>query len=273
MEKEHIEDHGNATIKDQTNLIADVEALNLNSSSIGVLRQLVGVDLLREQEVFFLPQPGQKSLYQSQRKSKVGKPRAPNRESISMRGLRSIGSSGPSEAPQVTSRRSVTSRGDSASVSSALGHLSERGSLTTTASISSSDLSDLEDEDEEPVTKKARSDHTDAVVPEVEPEPEPSASSQQASTISGHRLKPRRSRRLGKDASAYKPGPDQSDDDTEAEEAAKATKRRKGKRGLKRSRQEEGQDGDQNGGRKRRRIRSSNVGGIKKTPSDPQNTR
>jgi hypothetical protein len=59
MEEEEIEDHGDARNEDASRIIRDIENLTFDSNLIGVLRQLVGLDILREQEVFYLPQPGE----------------------------------------------------------------------------------------------------------------------------------------------------------------------------------------------------------------------
>ena len=59
MNEEEIEDHGDARNEDASRIIRDIENLAFDSNLIGVLRQLVGLDILREQEVFYLPQPGE----------------------------------------------------------------------------------------------------------------------------------------------------------------------------------------------------------------------
>ena len=70
MTEEQIEDHGGATYEESQRMIRDIESLQLNQYLIGVIRQLVGLDILREGEVFYLPQPGEDVLRkQSFRKS------------------------------------------------------------------------------------------------------------------------------------------------------------------------------------------------------------
>lgn len=59
MAHEQIEDHGGATYEDSLRMIRDIESLLLNQYLIGIIRQLVGLDILREGEVFYLPQPGE----------------------------------------------------------------------------------------------------------------------------------------------------------------------------------------------------------------------
>ncbi|KIY48086.1 hypothetical protein FISHEDRAFT_74004 [Fistulina hepatica ATCC 64428] len=57
IEENDIQDHGDATIEDSRRMVADIETLDFSLYLFGVLRKLVGVDLLREQEVFYLPKP------------------------------------------------------------------------------------------------------------------------------------------------------------------------------------------------------------------------
>lgn len=64
MEEEEIEDHGDATQEDSQRMISDIESLGFSLELIGVMRQLVGLDILREQEVFYLPQPGEEVTVQ-----------------------------------------------------------------------------------------------------------------------------------------------------------------------------------------------------------------
>ncbi|TFY57401.1 hypothetical protein EVJ58_g7036, partial [Rhodofomes roseus] len=88
MEEEEIVDHGVPSFPQGTKLVADLEHLKLNPYVLGVLRQLVGVDLLREQEVFYLPQEGEEYAWKPKRhqhKHSVSKAK------LSARGRKSIG--------------------------------------------------------------------------------------------------------------------------------------------------------------------------------------
>ena len=54
-------------------VIKDIESLDFDSHLIGILRHLVGLDILREQEVFYLPQPGEEVVRMtSPRKERSG---------------------------------------------------------------------------------------------------------------------------------------------------------------------------------------------------------
>ena len=55
MEEEEITDDGAATVRDFERLWDHVEEQNLNPYLMGVIRQLVGLDLLRENEIYYLP--------------------------------------------------------------------------------------------------------------------------------------------------------------------------------------------------------------------------
>ena len=73
MANEEIEDHGDATQEDSLRMIKDIESLDFDSYLIGILRQLVGLDILREQEVFYLPRPGEEVVRKvSPRKERSG---------------------------------------------------------------------------------------------------------------------------------------------------------------------------------------------------------
>ena len=58
IKREEIEDDGEATYEDSLRMVHDIEYLDFDQYLIGILRQLVGLDILREGEVFYLPQPG-----------------------------------------------------------------------------------------------------------------------------------------------------------------------------------------------------------------------
>ncbi|RPD53445.1 hypothetical protein L226DRAFT_617399 [Lentinus tigrinus ALCF2SS1-7] len=264
MKEERIQDHGNVDSKDLDKLWPYVEQLNLSSYLLGVLRQLVGVDLLRENEVYYLPKPGDNVKYKRRLRANSTQGETitrAQRESISARTL-SHGAFGRAKdvskdhvprAIPPPSQASVSTSGGSASHA---GKLSERGSAATSASFSESELSDLED-DEEDVRpqKRVKDEHPEPEsAPTVEakaeePEGEPSQVSvtngngtASASTAS-RRLQPRRSKKLGTDASAYKPVGGESDGSDEEEiDASKKRKRGRG-RGIKRKGTEENGDG------------------------------
>ncbi|KAJ8696921.1 hypothetical protein PTI98_006742 [Pleurotus ostreatus] len=62
MDEEEIVDHGDATIEDSKHMVAVSEtADDFSLDLIGILRQLVGVDLLREHEVYYLPSPAERA--------------------------------------------------------------------------------------------------------------------------------------------------------------------------------------------------------------------
>lgn len=62
IKEEEIEDHGDATYEDSIRKVADIETLGINDYVIGVIRLLVGPD--KEQEVYFLPKPGEERARQ-----------------------------------------------------------------------------------------------------------------------------------------------------------------------------------------------------------------
>lgn len=70
MIEEEIEDHGDATHSDHERMIGDIESLDFSVELIATLRLLCGVDLIRENEVFYLPEPGESHRRKRHGKSK-----------------------------------------------------------------------------------------------------------------------------------------------------------------------------------------------------------
>ncbi|KAI9064528.1 hypothetical protein FKP32DRAFT_1685428 [Trametes sanguinea] len=265
LKDENIEDQGFVKASDIPRLIREVESLNLSPYLLGVLRQLVGVDLLREQEVFYIPRPGDGVVMKSRRKARPAKLK--QMESIS---ARTLSNGGASRAMAPPSQASVSTSGDSASVA---GRLSQRGSVATTASLSGSELSDLEP-DEAPPTKRVKAAHEETheeVEAEAQQAGEPAVASSPpveqgtADAVSNApkpaRLQARRSKRLGVDAAAYKPEGGTSDGSGgEEEQDTKKRRKRGSKRGLKRARTEVHEETAAEGSSaktKRRRVRAS----------------
>jgi hypothetical protein len=153
MDEEEIEDHGDARNEDALRIVRDIENLSFDSSLIGVLRHLVGLDILREQEVFYLPQPGEEIMRKvpnPPRKERLGKAKAPG-ESPGL--ASSPGYSGSIRSP--ASIRPPLSAADSTSTSrSTLRNLldSEKGS---TMEHTDSEC-DPHDNDAEPQSKRAK---------------------------------------------------------------------------------------------------------------------
>jgi hypothetical protein len=59
MEEEEVIDHGDATYEDSQRMVADVETLGFEDFLINSLRLLVGAEIFREREIFYLPLPGE----------------------------------------------------------------------------------------------------------------------------------------------------------------------------------------------------------------------
>ncbi|KAJ3575065.1 hypothetical protein NP233_g1357 [Leucocoprinus birnbaumii] len=76
IKEEEIEDHGEAIIQGDTLIVDDIETLDFEAYLHWVMRQLVGPEILRENEVFYLPQPGEAIVRSSKRpeKRKGGRP-------------------------------------------------------------------------------------------------------------------------------------------------------------------------------------------------------
>lgn len=238
MNGEDIRDEGFSTHEDHKRMLPNVETLDLNPYLVGVLRQLVGVDLLREQqEIFYLPSEEEKP--KKRRQTALEHLRQFRRQSIS--------TGGPlarehSPLPPEVSQGHGTPRSASGSVLS--------GSVREGSMARSNDeniLSDPDSDDDpgETPTKRPR-------LSSVEMNPRPASTFtdgelvhsavSERSTLAGEeppissRPPPRRSKRktLNHDAAAYKPGEDDIKDDEEVEETK--TKRASTRKATKRSR-------------------------------------
>ena len=74
IEEEEIVDDGEAIIRGDTPVVDDIETLDFEAYLHWVLRQLVGSEILRENEVFYLPEPGEEIIRNTRRPEKPEKP-------------------------------------------------------------------------------------------------------------------------------------------------------------------------------------------------------
>ena len=265
MNGKDIRDEGFSTHEDHKCMLPNVETLDLDPYLVGVLRQLVGVDLLREQqEIFYLP-------------SEEEKPKK-RRETTTLGSLRqfrrqSISSGGPlgrdhSPRPSEVSQGHGTPRSASGSV--------VNGSVWEGSVIHSNDgdsiLSDPDTDDgegETPTTKRPRfsaaeinaSTLTDGDL-DHSTAPERSTLLGEEPTISSKPAAPRRSKRkaLKHDAAAYKPSEDDPKDDEDEEETK--SRRSSTRRAMKRSRTMEENSASAPRSKKKRLGRSVSVAGA-----------
>ncbi|EIN06728.1 hypothetical protein PUNSTDRAFT_145240 [Punctularia strigosozonata HHB-11173 SS5] len=59
MEEEEIEDLGEPEPADQERMVNDIESLDISAYLVHVLRILLGVDMLQEHDIFYVPEPGE----------------------------------------------------------------------------------------------------------------------------------------------------------------------------------------------------------------------
>ena len=231
MADNDIRDEGFSSHEDHRRMLPDVEMLDLSPYLIGVLRQLVGVDLLREQqEIFYLP--GEEEKPKKRRKTGA------------LEGLRrfrrqSISSGGPL-ARDHSPRPSEISHDRGSPLRSVSGS-ARSPSLQEESENEDSALSDPDGDDdhgEVPPAKRHKSSAGEMMPPLENTEeckeqdssamPEPSALSPKEPTSSNRPSATRRSKRrnANHDTAAYKPGEDDVKDDEDVEE----TKTRRGSR-------------------------------------------
>lgn len=237
MDEEEIQDHGPATYEDYPRLVGNIEALDFSPYLVGILRQLVGVDLIRENEVFFLLQPGEEAHYKKGRKSAAGSKLAASLSQSATTSPQVSVASRRSSAISI-SRPPVSTTG---SIASSFG--SEAQLYKHTSSLFSASGEELSDEEgNSPKLKRQRKEF--ASEKETHADIEGENVPQDPLSKGPHRsiLKRRQSKRQGGESAAYKPDAEDvegSDSGTDRPDGGKMKKIR----GKKRSRvADEGQD-------------------------------
>jgi hypothetical protein len=276
MDSEDIRDEGFSTHEDHTRMFPNVEALELNPYLVGVLRQLVGVDLLREQqEIFYLPSEDEKP----KKRRRTGA-----LESLRQFQRQSISSGGPL-AREHSPRPSEISLGRGSPLRSASGSAAS-GSVRDDSVLPSEDgesaLSDPDDDNEPdsapPPAKRYKSFAVEMSPPEntsaagelgssAVPEHSTSAGDESAISSGGKALGTRRSRRkaVNYDAAAYKPNEDELKGDEEVEETK--PRRSSTRKVTKRSRTMEESSANPPKSKKTRLSRAISVAGAGATDS------
>ena len=261
MEEEDITDDGLATVRDFERLWDHVEEQKLNPYLIGVVRQLVGLDLLRENEIYYLPtdedieQMEQKRRERRKSRKSIGGTADAGGSSVAGRS-NSISTAGPASQPSL-SQGGKGKLGPPASfaesISTTASTRSKVGRGGSNRSISGDEMSDGERGGR--ASKRRRrtgggwdggssrrntpSVREDSVAPSTAGSPAPSQS-----TI--ERTPMRRSRRALKkvvsaDTQTYKPSVSSSGESSEDEVENIKTRRKSGRgimKGLKRRRTE-----------------------------------
>jgi len=262
MEEEDITDDGLATVRDFERLWDHVEEQGLSPYLIGVIRQLVGLDLLRENEIYYLPtdeemkQMERRRKKQERRKSRKSIGGAVNVEGPSAAGRSgSVYTSGPASQPslsQAEKGRLGPPPSFAESISTTTSVRSRVSRVASTRSISGDEMSDDERGGRAPKRRRGVGRERDEDgsfwrnTPSIrEDSAAPStAGSPAASQSTIERTPARRSRRTLKlavsaDAQAYKPSFSSGGESSE-HEAENAKTRRKsargGMKGLKRRR-------------------------------------
>ena len=229
MDEQEILDHGPATHEDYSRLVGNIEALDFSPYLVGVLRQLVGVDLIRENEVFYLLQPGEEAHYKKKgRKSVAGSKLTSS----------TIARSSPA-SPQVSvaSRRSpvisisrppISSAGSM--VTSFESSLSEAQSYRHSSLFSASgeELSDGEGSSS-PKSKRRRRGPVGPLADE-EGGNVPRDPSTNAPRVSSRIPKRSRSKRQASDLAAYKPRSGDEDEADGSDKGRRKVKKTKGKK-------------------------------------------
>ncbi|PPR02131.1 hypothetical protein CVT26_008822 [Gymnopilus dilepis] len=240
MEEEEIEDHGDATVEDSQRMIKDIESLGFSLELIGVLRQLVGLDILREQEVFYLPQPGEE----------VHLPRKHfARPSMSSRSAAVKDSSSYAGSPDYSGslRSPAASNRPPDSSSTAVSGVRKQVDSEKASTVASNETETEEtDSEEEPASKRVRPSPPEEEQGIMGPPTQPSDKK---------KIKTRRGR---KPDFTYNPG-EESEEQSDEEEEQSTRKRRKpaASRGVKRTRPSEATAVPEGEERESKKLRSA----------------
>jgi hypothetical protein len=244
MEEEDIHDEGDATTLDHARMVGDIETLDFSSDLVGILRQLVGVDLLRENEIFFLPQPGESYRRKRHGKSKLYAARPSSGDFATSLVFQSAASSPREPKPRKISPspslvQAPVSVAGSASTSAGStgwkGRKSDRHSPSTPSY--SDDEMTMREGDGTSKRRKGPSAKRNGVASSEEMPP---PSSDPQSKHAQRHTKARRSKRLSIDAHAYKPEDEVDEASTDQDgDATKGRRKKTGKRGIKRNRTSE----------------------------------
>ncbi|VDC00338.1 unnamed protein product [Peniophora sp. CBMAI 1063] len=226
IKEEDIRDEGFATMADHARMLPDIENLDLDAYLVGNLRKLVGVDLLRENEVFYLPgeeeEPPRKKRRRYARKSTLDRVRT-----------QSGGSKG---ASQNQSRASTPSGStDGGSVAGFVRRAGSRSAASSVADGYSTHEEESEAESAAPQPKASRPPVSDAGSQSTSASSVKSPRKRTLSTRRGTRT----SRRLNPDAAEFAPGhveAAQEELDNEDDVAPETRRKRKATRGAKRTR-------------------------------------
>jgi len=238
MDEEEIQDHGPATYEDYPRLVGNIEALDFNPYLIGILRQLVGVDLIRENEVFYLLQPGEEAQYKKKgRKSIAGSKLAASTMARSATTSPQVSVASRRSPVTSISRPPVSTAG---SIATSFGSsLSEAQLYRHPSSLFSASDEELPDEEgEAPKLKRRRKESvSDGVPADVEGVNEPQDPESKGPQLSTRILRRRRSKRQSADSAAYKPRSEDGDDaDGGADGIGKGHRKTKKSQGKKRPR-------------------------------------
>lgn len=280
MEEEDITDDGLATVRDFERLWDHVEEQDLSPYLIGVIRKLVGLDLLRENEIYYLPANeevrlmGRKQKRGERRKSRKSIGGAASVESASL--TRSVSATGPTPQPSLSQAEGLDlppSLAESASTASTPPNVNREGS---TRSVSGDEMTDdgRNGRTKRRRTGKERDGGSLRNTPSVREDSVASstAGSPTPSQLTAERTPARRSQRtlkkaISTDAQAYKPTFSSGESSEDGLENAK--KKRKSMRGVTKSLKRRRTDG----------VRDSSTlpttGGVggHDTPLSPRSTR
>lgn len=245
IQEEEIKDLGEAITTGDTHIVDNIETLDLDPYLLWVMRQLVGTEILRENEVFYLPEPGEEI---------VRIPPEPEKKK---------GSKSNKKRPKLANENSANSPRDSTT-----GHSPSRGSsIASSASVLQQTLGESEIEYPSTLTE-TEDDKSSPPKPMRKGIVGEGTNGLNGSPLKGEVLRPsrRRGRRLGQDAAAYQPPTDDevSSDHSSYNPSRKGTRHR----GVKRPRGSEANMTEATSSRKVKKAKTQTSQSHSQIPSN-----
>jgi hypothetical protein len=274
MKDEDIQDHGVVPADEFRRRQSNLDAFRLPAPLVAILHQLVGIELQRQGEIFYLPdeaelQQARHRLAKDRKKArdspaKLSQARRLTASALSRRETATL-SAGPSTSSQASASISAIGRSPSKA--------SRRDARLPPGPMSS--ISD-DDGDDDELTELEEGDDEE----EKNEEPQPKRQKRKAATSEsmlsasvgpGSGIftsetvstgKTRRGRKLTQEAAAYRPG-DESDESTGEDVPVKKKGRKRGRASMK------GDPDDGDGGRRMKKIRERTMSGTQDRTVEP----
>ncbi|ESK97309.1 hypothetical protein Moror_17740 [Moniliophthora roreri MCA 2997] len=255
IKEEEIIDHGDATGEDAARCVPDIVSLDINAYVVGIIRLLVGPD--KEQECYFLPQPGEERSRKIRRR---GSSKSRGRKDNVLYGDTHTASGHPLSPPTSPRGAPVSTNGSAAgSTSTSTDPTQQQQSVRTLQSKTTAPIR----ESLSPLSSALTSDDESSGDDYVE-SPRKRPKGKKAKNLDGPlgsqvkvavENKPKKAKQLGHDAAAYDPARADDETDSASETDTPAKARKVSKSQLKRTRIVENPADEEEGDRQAKKVK------------------